>query len=143
MIRSIFLSLLSIIFILNFNNVSAKNTYFESGKKLYDDKNYNDSKFFFEKDIVFNPKSENSYLYLAKIFKEEEKDDLEENNLNTVLLLNPKNEEAIYLLALLSIKKSNFTKASELIATLTSVCEKFCGARLELQEKLDNSAKSE
>ena len=143
MIRSIFLSLLSIIFILNFNNVSAKNTYFESGKKLYDDKNYNDSKFFFEKDIVFNPKSENSYLYLAKIFKEEEKDDLEENNLNTVLLINPKNEEAIYLLALLSIKKSNFTKASELIATLTSVCEKFCGARVELQEKLDNSAKSE
>jgi tetratricopeptide (TPR) repeat protein len=143
MIRSIFLSLLSIIFILNFNNVSAKSTYFESGKKLYDDKNYNDSKFFFEKDIVFNPKSENSYLYLAKIFKEEEKDDLEENNLNTVLLLNPKNEEAIYLLALLSIKKSNFTKASELIATLTSVCEKFCGARVELQEKLDNSAKSE
>ena len=143
MIRSIFLSLLSIIFILNFNNVSAKNTYFESGKKLYDDKNYNDSKFFFEKDIVFNPKSENSYLYLAKIFKEEEKDDLEENNLNTVLLLNPKNEEAIYLLALLSIKKSNFTKASELIATLTTVCEKLCGTRVELQEKLENSAKSE
>jgi len=112
-------------------------------KKLYDDKNYNDSKFFFEKDIVFNPKSENSYLYLAKIFKEEEKDDLEENNLNTVLLLNPKNEEAIYLLALLSIKKSNFTKASELIATLTTVCEKLCGTRVELQEKLDNSAKSE
>lgn len=143
MIRSIFLSLLSIIFILNFNNVSAKSTYFESGKKLYDDKNYNDSKFFFEKDIVFNPKSENSYLYLAKIFKEEEKDDLEENNLNTVLLLNPKNEEAIYLLALLSIKKSNFTKANELIATLTTVCEKLCGTRVELQEKLDNSAKSE
>jgi tetratricopeptide (TPR) repeat protein len=143
MIRSICLSLLSIIFILNFNNVSAKNTYFESGKKLYDDKNYNDSKFFFEKDIVFNPKSENSYLYLAKIFKEEEKDDLEENNLNTVLLLNPKNEEAIYLLALLSIKKSNFTKANELIATLTTVCEKLCGTRVELQEKLDNSAKSE
>ena len=143
MIKSIFLSLISIIFILNFTNVSAKNTYFESGKKLYDDKNYNDSKFFFEKDIVFNPKSENSYLYLAKIFKEEEKDDLEENNLNTVLLLNPKNEEAIYLLALLSIKKSNFTKANELIATLTTVCEKLCGTRVELQEKLDNSAKSE
>ena len=35
------------------------------------------------------------YLYLAKIFKEEEKDELEENNLNTVLLLNPKNEEEI------------------------------------------------
>ena len=28
------------------------------------------SKFFFEKDIVFNPKSEKSYLFLAKIYQE-------------------------------------------------------------------------
>ena len=42
------------------------------------------SKFKFEKDIVFNPKSEKSYLYLAKIFKQEENDNLEEQNFNTV-----------------------------------------------------------
>ena len=121
----------------------AKNLYFEDGKKLFENKKYKKSKFYFEKDIVFNPKSENSYLYLAKIFKTEEKDDLEENNLNTVLLLNPKNEEAIYLLALLSIKKSNFSKANELIDTLTSVCIDFCKTKIELQKKLDNSLKSE
>ena len=48
----------------SFNNtiVSAKNSYFDEGKKLFDNKNYKDSKFYFEKDIVFNPKSENSYL---------------------------------------------------------------------------------
>ena len=56
---------------LNHTNVNAKNLYFENAKKLFDNKNYKDSKFYFEKDIVFNPKSENSYLYLAKIFKEE------------------------------------------------------------------------
>ena len=94
------------LFIFSFNPLHAKNSYFKEGKKLFDNKKYVDSKFYFEKDIVFNPKSENSYLYLAKIFKEEKKDSLEENNLNTVLLLNPKNEEAIYLLALLNIKKS-------------------------------------
>ena len=87
---------------------STKNSYFNDGKKLFDNKKYNESKFFFEKDIVFNPKSENSYLYLAKIFKVEENYNLEENNLNTVLLLNPRNEEAIYLLTLLNIKNSNF-----------------------------------
>ena len=44
----------------------------------------------FEQSIVFDPKNENSYLYLAKIFKIQEKDSLEEQNLNTVILLNPK-----------------------------------------------------
>ena len=85
------------------NNGVAKDTYFDEGKKLFDEKKFPESKFKFEQDIVFNPKNERSYLYLAKIFKKEEKDDLEEQNLNTVILLNPKNEEALYLLTLLKI----------------------------------------
>ena len=90
-----------------------------------------------------NPKSENSYLYLAKIFKNEKKEDLEKNNLNTVLLLNPKNEEAIYLLTLLNIKQSNFLKAGELIKTMSSICKKMCSTEVELKEKLDSSQKSQ
>ena len=135
-LTSLFLSL----FIFELTN--AKNLNFEKGKKLFDNKKYIDSKFYFEKDIVFNPKSENSYLYLAKIFKQDEKDKLEENNLNTVLLLNPKNEEAIYLLTLLSIKKSNFSKAKKLISTLASVCKEFCSSQKELMKKLDSAQKS-
>ncbi len=131
------------IFNLSYSIGNAKNLYFNNGKKLFENKNYKDSKFYFEKDIVFNPKSENAYLYLAKIFKKEENDSLEENNLNTVLLLNPRNEEAIYLLTLLSIKNSNFSKARELINTLNSVCKKMCSSKLELQSKLDSSLKSE
>ena len=130
-------------FSFSYTTVNAKNSYFDEGKKLFDSKNYKDSKFYFEKDIVFNPKSENSYLYLAKIFKKEENYSLEENNLNTTLLLNPKNEEAIYLLTLLNIKNSNFSNAKELIATLTSVCKKMCSSKLELQSKLESSLKSE
>ena len=142
--KNIVIILLSLILInLNHGTASAKNLYFSNGKKLFDKKNYKDSKFYFEKDIVFNPKSENSYLYLAKIFKEEENSTLEENNLNTALLLNPKNEEAIYLLTLLNIKNSDFLKARELIATLALVCKKMCSSKLELQSKLDSSLKSE
>ena len=121
----------------------AKKLYDEEGKKLFSSKKYKEAKFYFEKDIVFNPKNEISYLYLAKIFKEEKKYDLEENNLNTVLLLNHKNEEAIYLLTLLNINKSNFSKAKELISTLTSVCNKMCSAKIELQEKLINSQRTQ
>jgi tetratricopeptide (TPR) repeat protein len=130
------------IFILNHEISYAKNTYFEEGKKLFDNKKYVDSKFYFEKEIVFNPKSENSYLYLAKIFKEKKKDILEENNLNTVLLLNPKNEEAIYLLTLLNIRQSNFSKAKKLISTMGSVCKRMCIKQVEMNKKLDSAQKS-
>ena len=132
-----------VLFSLNYSTANSKNSYFYDGKKLFEKKKYKDSKFYFEKDIVFNPKNENSYLYLAKIFKEEENNNLEENNLNTVLLLNPKNEEAIYLLTLLNIKNSNFSKARVLIDTLNSVCKEMCTSKLELESKLDNSLKSE
>ena len=142
--KKILIILLSfVLFNLNHIPVIAKNSYFSDGKKLFDNKKYKDTKFYFEKDIVFNPKSENSYLYLAKIFKEEKNINLEENNLNTVLLLNPKNEEAIYLLTLLNIKNSDFSKAKELINTLNSICIKMCSSQKELQSKLDNSLKSE
>ena len=117
----------------------AKNSYYEEGKKLFERKKYIDSKFYFEKDIVFNPKNENSYLYLAKIFKKEEIDNLQKNNIETVLLLNPKNEEAVYLLALLNIKESNYSKVKELIETLGSICKIMCSSKTELQEKLDSS----
>ena len=63
------------------NSGVAKNNYFDEGKKLFDEKKFLESKFKFEQDIVFNPKNERSYLYLAKIFKQEKKYDLEEQNL--------------------------------------------------------------
>jgi len=138
--KNLLITLLSFfLLIFNYNFLYAKNSYFKEGKKLFDNKKYKDSKFYFEKDIVFNPKSENSYLYLAKIFKEEKKENLEENNLNTVLLLNPKNEEAIYLLTLLNIKQSNFSKAKSLITTMSLVCKKMCSKKIELKKKLDSS----
>tara|TARA_B100000780_G_C20927665_1_gene369734 strand:- start:130 stop:564 length:435 start_codon:yes stop_codon:yes gene_type:complete len=140
-----FLIIFTSLILFSFNQIAAnaKNSYFDDGKKLFEKKKYKESKLYFEKDIVFNPKSENSYLYLAKIFKMEEKSILEENNLKTVLLINPKNEEAIFLLALLSINNSNFSKAEELITTLNLICKKMCSSKIELQSKLDNSLKSE
>ena len=138
MIKKIFLIYF---FLLNFSQLYGQASYFDDGKKLFNNKKYAESKFMFEKDIVYNPKNELSYLYLAKIFNQESKNDLEENNLNTVILLNPKNEEAIYLLALLSIKNSDFTKTRELIDTLTLVCKKLYSKQKELNKKLKNSLK--
>jgi len=119
-------------------NVFAKIDYFLQGEELFNKKKFSESKFKFEKDIVFNPKSEKSYLYLAKIFKKEENDKLQERNLNTVILLNPKNEEAIFLLTLLKIKKSNYKESEKLIKTFKKICKNLCEKEKELSKKLQD-----
>ena len=116
---------------------AATSNYFDKGKILFDKKKFEKSKIFFEKDIVFNPQSEKSYLYLAKIFNEDNNDQEQEVNLTNVLLLNPQNDEAIYMLALLKIKQSNYSKAKELIERFDLVCESFCSKKLVMQEKFD------
>jgi tetratricopeptide (TPR) repeat protein len=116
---------------------AVKSNYFDKGKILFDKKKFQKSKIFFEKDIVFNPQSEKSYLYLAKIFNENKNDQEEEMNLSNVLLLNPQNDEAIYMLTLLKIKQSDYNEAKELIKKFNLVCESFCSKRAEIQEKFD------
>ena len=120
---------------LNMNGITKEN-FFSEGVKLFNEKKFSESKFKFEQDIVFNPKSENSYLYLAKIYKERKNDELQEQNLNTVILINPKNEEALYLLTLLNIKKSDYEESDRLIKKFNKVCKKICEKKSELISKL-------
>ena len=54
------------------NLFAEDNKFFSKGKNFFETKKYDEAKFQFEKDIVFNPKSEKSYLYLAKIYKKKE-----------------------------------------------------------------------
>ena len=130
-----------IIIVLFFSGVRAEITYFEKGKNLFNEKKYNLAKFRFEQDIVFNPKNESSYLYLAKIYNFKKDDNQEEKNLNTVILLNPKNEEAIFNLALLKIRKSNYEETKKLIKNFKNVCKKLCQKQSDLQNKLNSIIK--
>ena len=122
---------------LTLSNANAELNNFEKGKKLFEDKKYDLAKFKFEQDIVFNPKNENSYLYLAKIYNFKKNDNQEEKNLNTVILLNPKNEEAVMDLVLLKIRKSNYEETKKLIKNFENICKKLCQQTSDLQKKLD------
>ena len=96
---------------LNFSNsILADEKFFEKGKQKYKEKKFDDSKFLLQQSIVFDPKDAKSYLYLAKIYNHEKNRKEEEKNVNTVLLLEPKNEEAIYMLMEIELKKSNYMK---------------------------------
>ena len=131
-----FLIKIAALYFLCFSGAFAtQGDYFNKGKVLFNKKEFEKSKFFFEKDIIFNPKEERSYLYLAKVFYEFENDIEEEVNLNNVLMLNPKNEEAIYMLTILKIKQSDYNEAKELIEIFNLVCKNFCKKKNELMKK--------
>ena len=123
------------------NPLMAKNKYFEDGVNFFKDKKYEKAKFKFEQDIVLNPKNENSYLYLSKIFANLDKTNQQEQNLNTVILINPKNEEAIYNLAKLKLKSSDYEKSKELNDRLSSLCDKFCDQSKKLKNEIKKLSK--
>jgi len=139
MIKKLF-SLLLLMFVLP-NILFAKPGYLQEGIDLFNKKKFEDAKFKFEKDLVFNPKSERSYLYLAKIFNKQDKKKLEEQNLNTVILLNPKNEEALYNLAKLKLTSSDYEKSLEINKKLKLICKKLCSQSDKLKIEIENLSK--
>ena len=132
---------LVLILVLIPNILTANTEYFQDGVNLYKNKKFDKAKFKFEQDIVFNPKNEKSYLYLSKIFKNLEKINLQEQNLNTVILINPKNEEAIYNLAKLKLKSSDYKKSKQLNDRLSSLCKSFCSQSQKLKNEIENLSK--
>ena len=123
------------------NKLMANNIYFDEGLKLFNSEKFEEAKFKFEQNIVFNPKSEMSYLYLSKIFKNLKNKNLQEKNLNTVILLNPKNEEAIYNLAKLKLETSDYQKSKELNDRLNNICDKLCNQSKKLKVEIENLSK--
>ena len=133
----ILISLIVLIFSIQSNSFSKEN-FFEEAIKLYEKEKYEDARFLFERNIVFNPKDANSYLYLAKIYNHEEDQRKEEYNLETTLLIDPQNEEAILMMMKIALEKSNYDKVKELSETFVQVCKTLCDENNEILESLKN-----
>ena len=130
---------LSLIFLINLTNISlAKEEFFNEGVKLFETKKFDDAKFLFERSIVFEPKHADSYLYLAKIYKEQEDLKKEEKNLETTLLIDPANEEAILLMMEIGIERTNYAKVKELSERFTKVCKNLCDKNEKILQDLKN-----
>ena len=123
------------IVLLIYSNVMASD-YLTEGIKLFEKNKFDESKILFERDLAFDPKSEKSYLYLAKIYSQIDNDEEQEINLKNVLLINPTNDEALYMLAIMRIKQSDYNEAKELINKFKLVCKSFCSKKNEIEEKL-------
>ena len=122
---------------------ASENNFFEEGKKLFDKENYEDSKFLFQRSIVYDPKHANSYLYLGKIFKIEKNAKEEEKNINTALLLDPRNEEAMYILIDLELERSNFSKVEDLKKDFKKICSTLCEKITSIDTRLKDFEKKD
>ena len=128
---------LFLIFVFIFSTSSnANDNYFDQAKKLYENKKYDESKFLFQRNIVFNPKNADSYYYLAKIFEFEKNENETEKNLNTALLLQPDNESALYMLIDIKLNRSNFSKVKELSDNFKIICSSLCDKMESINDRL-------
>ncbi len=134
--KKIFVFLFSFISIFFTTNYSMSENFFYEAKQKFDQKKYNDSKFLFQRNIVYNPKNAESYLYLAKIYNNEENEKEEFKNLKTALLLDPKNEEAMHLLINYELKKSNYSEVKELKENFSIICQKLCKEIKKIEKSL-------
>ena len=82
------------------------------------------------------------HIYIFRKFLIKKKNiDLQEQNLNTVILLNPKNEEAVYNLAKLKLSSSDYKKSKDLNKKLKSICINYCNQSNELKIEIENLSK--
>ena len=75
---------------------------------------------------------------MAKIYNFEENKKEEQKNIDTVLLLDPKNEEANYILMEIELKRTNYSKVRELAENFSKICTKLCGKEDFILESLKN-----
>ena len=138
MYKKIKLILTIFLFINFFNLLSAESNFFDEAKNKFNEKKLEDSKFLFQRNIVFNPKDAKSYMYLAKIYNLEENEVEEEKYLNTTLLLESENEEAMYMLINIYLKRSNYSKIKELKNDFAIICSNLCDKTKIIDEALKN-----
>ena len=64
----IIIKIFLVYFFLTSHGVTKESNYLKRGIELFQKEEFEKSKILFEQSIVFDPKNEKSYLYLAKIF---------------------------------------------------------------------------
>ena len=126
------------VIIMSFSVVHSSENFFDEAMTMYQNEKYEEARFLFERNIVYNPKNAKTYLYLAKIYNHDKNQRKEENNLTTALLIEPDNEEVLLMLMKIALKKSNYTKVKDLSQTFIKVCIKLCNENDQIQESLKN-----
>ena len=139
----IIIFIFSLVYTFFITSHSQSKNFFIEAKQKFDQKKYEDSKFLFQRNIVFNPKDAKSYIYLAKIYQLDENESETKKNLDTALLLEPDNEEAMYMLIDIELERSNFSKVKELKKNFEIICSTLCEKKASIEERLKKFEKKD
>ena len=125
--------LVTVIFLLP-TSISASNSFYASALNGFNEENFEKAIKYLEKDIVFNPKSSESYILLGKSYEGLEDQDNALKYYEIAFTLIPHNLELNYLIGKVSYELGLIEQYAEQISNLEILCETSCEEIVKLKD---------
>ena len=114
--------------------ISASNSFYASALNGFNEENFEKAIKYLEKDIVFNPKSSESYILLGKSYEGIEDQDNALKYYEIAFTLIPHNLELNYLIGKVSYELGLIEQYAEQISNLEILCEISCEEIVKLKD---------
>ena len=131
--RSMKILLITVIFLFP-TIISASNSFYALALNGFNEENFEKAIKYLEKDIVFNPKSSESYILLGKSYEGLEDQDNALKYYEIAFTLIPHNLELNYLIGKVSFELGLIEQYAEQISNLEILCETSCEEIVKLKD---------
>ena len=115
-------------------SIFASNSFYESALNVFNEENFEKAIKYLEKDIVFNPKSSESYILLGKSYEGLEDQDNALKYYEIAFTLIPHNLELNFLIGKVSYELGLIEQYAEQISNLEILCETSCEEIVKLKD---------
>ena len=114
--------------------IFASNSFYESALNVFNEENFEKTIRYLEKEIVFNPKSSESYVLLGKSYEGLEDQDNALKYYEIAFTLIPHNLELNFLIGKVSYELGLIEQYAEQISNLEILCETSCEEIVKLKD---------
>ena len=115
-------------------SIFASNSFYASAMNVFNKENFEKAIRYLEKDIVFNPKSSESYILLGKSYEGLEDQDNALKYYEIAFTLIPHNLELNFLIGKVSYELGLIEQYAEQISNLEILCETSCEEIVKLKD---------
>jgi tetratricopeptide (TPR) repeat protein len=115
-------------------SIFASNSFYASALNVFNEENFEIAIKYLEKDIVFNPKSSESYILLGKSYEGLDDQNNALKYYEIAFTLIPHNLEINYLLGKVSYELGLIEQYAEQISNLEILCETSCKEIVKLKD---------
>ena len=114
--------------------IFASNSFYESALNVFNEENFEKTIRYLEKEIVFNPKSSESYVLLGKSYEGLDDQNNALKYYEIAFTLIPHNLELNYLIGKVSYELGQIEQYAEQISNLEILCETSCEEIVKLKD---------